>query len=158
MAHVVRPFSSRRSTEIVAAPKVYGFDTGFVSYYRGWDTARPEDLGILWEHFVLNEMQGRLQQRAPRYWRNKQGAEVDFVLPRRGSAGPIAIECKWKGDSFEPAPLAAFRRVYPAGPSFVVAADVDVPYRRSFDGFEAEFVSLEQLIERLTAHSSSKVG
>lgn len=151
VAHVVRPFSSRRSTEIVSAPKVYGFDTGFVSYYRGWDTARPDDLGILWEHFVLNEIQGRLQRRAVGYWRNKNGAEVDFVVPGRGSEGPTAIECKWKGSSFEPASLAAFRRLYPTGPSFVVAADVDTPYRRSFDGFEAEFVSLDQLIERIAS-------
>lgn len=27
VAHVVRPFSTRRSTEIISAPKVYGFDT-----------------------------------------------------------------------------------------------------------------------------------
>jgi predicted AAA+ superfamily ATPase len=27
VAHVIRPFSTRRPTEIVAAPKVYGFDT-----------------------------------------------------------------------------------------------------------------------------------
>ena len=44
----MRPFSSRRSTEIVAAPKVYGFDTGFVSYYPrllrgGVRPARPVD-------------------------------------------------------------------------------------------------------------------
>jgi hypothetical protein len=93
VAHVVRPFSSRRSTEIVAAPKVYGFDTGFVSYYRGWDTPRPDDLGSLWEHYVLNEVQGRLQRRDLRYWRNKHGAEVDFVLERR-SGSVVGIEVK----------------------------------------------------------------
>ncbi len=150
VAHVVRPFSSRRSTEIVSAPKVYGFDTGFVSYYSGWDTLRTEDLGILWEHYVLNEMQGRLQQRAPRYWRNKHGAEVDFVIPGRGQNGPIAIECKWKAASFDASALAAFRRLYPKGASFVVATDIDTPYKRSYDNFEVEFVSLEHLIARLS--------
>jgi predicted AAA+ superfamily ATPase len=153
VAHVVRPFSSRRSTEIVAAPKVYGFDTGFVSYHRGWDTPRPDDLGILWEHYVLNEIQGRLQHRRLRYWRNKHGAEVDFVAPRRGENGPVAIEAKWKTASFDPAALAAFRRLYPDGPNFVVATDVDASYRRSYDGFEAEFVSLDRLVERLSKES-----
>lgn len=151
VAHVVRPFSTRRSTEIVAAPKVYGFDTGFVSYYRGWDAPRPEDFGILWEHYVLNEMQGRLQQRAPRYWRNKHGAEIDFVIPGRGDKPPIAIECKWKAASFDPASLAAFRRIYPKGASFAVATDVDTPYKRTYDGFQVEFVSLAQLIDRLSS-------
>ncbi len=92
-------------------PEVYGSSTWGRQLHRGSDTVRPDDLGILWEHYVLNEMQGRLQQRVPRYWRNKQGAEVDFVVPRRGSDGPIAIECKWKAASFEPASLAAFRRI-----------------------------------------------
>ena len=27
--HVIRPFSTHKATEIVAAPKVYAFDTGF---------------------------------------------------------------------------------------------------------------------------------
>jgi predicted AAA+ superfamily ATPase len=149
VVHVVRPFSSRHSTEIVAAPKVYGFDTGFVSYYRGWDTPRADDLGILWEHYVLNEIQGRLQRRDLRYWRNKHGAEVDLVLPRRGQNGPVAIEAKWSAASFAPAALAAFRRIYPEGPNFVVAPDVDASYRRSYDGFEVEFVSLDRLIAHL---------
>jgi len=33
--HVIRPFSTHRPNEIIAAPKVYGFDTGFVCYHRG---------------------------------------------------------------------------------------------------------------------------
>jgi uncharacterized protein len=151
--HVVRPFSSRRSTEIVAAPKVYGFDTGFASYYRGWDKLRPDDLGLLWEHYVLNEIQARHPDRTPRYWRNKHGAEVDFVLPRRGGKAPIAIEAKWSAGSFDPAGLASFRRAYPDGLNFVVAADVDTPYGRSYEDFEVEFVSLDGLIERIAPAS-----
>lgn len=149
VAHVVRPYSARRANEIVSAPKVYGFDTGFVSYFRGWDTLRSEDVGLLWEHFVLNEIQGRLQHRTARYWRSKQGAEVDFVLPRRGNGGPIAIECKWKATAFEPHSLASFRRLHPQGPNFVVCADIDTAHERAYDGLGVSFVSLEQLIEHL---------
>ena len=43
VAHVVRPFSTRRSTELVSAPKVYAFDTGFVCYARGWRDLRLDD-------------------------------------------------------------------------------------------------------------------
>lgn len=148
VVHVVRPFSTHRSTEIVAAPKVYGFDTGFVSYYRGWETLRDEDLGALWEHYVLNEIQARLQTREVRYWRSKQGAEIDFVLPRRGG-GPVAIECKWGAASFEAGSLATFRHLYPEGESYVVAGDVDAAYTRSHGDFEVTFVSLRELIDRL---------
>jgi uncharacterized protein len=148
-AHVVRPYSTHRATEIVAAPKVYGFDTGFVCYHRGFTALRPDDMGLLWEHFVLSEIHGRLQRRSLRYWRNKRGAEVDFVLPRRGGAGPIAIECKWQAGSFDPSALLAFRRVYPQGASFVVAADVERAYTRTYSGAQIDFISLDDLIARI---------
>ncbi|MBI5096453.1 MAG: ATP-binding protein [Nitrospirae bacterium] len=82
IVHVVRPFSTHRSTEIISAPKVYVFDTGFMCYYRGWHELRREDFGILWEHLVLNEIQAHLQSRKVMYWRDKRGHEVDFVLIR----------------------------------------------------------------------------
>lgn len=122
----------------------------------GWATLRPDDMGSLWEHFVLNEIQGRLQQRTLRYWRSKRGAEVDFVLPRRGS-GPTAIECKWSAGSFNPAGLRAFRRLYPDGESFVVASDVGRPYTREHAGVAVQFVSLEELIARLATGPPEEV-
>ncbi|MFN8546249.1 MAG: ATP-binding protein [Candidatus Binatia bacterium] len=103
VAHVVRPYSTSTTQEIISAPKVYGFDTGFVSHARGWDTPRRDDLGPLWEHYVLNEIQGRLQTRNVRYWRDKQGQhEVDFCS--RGAKPPIAIECKLVRERTVPAP------------------------------------------------------
>lgn len=151
VVHVVRPYSTHRATEIVSAPKVYGFDTGFVCYHRGITALRPDDMGLLWEHFVMNEIHGRLQHRSLRYWRNKRGAEIDFVLARRGGAGPIAIECKWQAESFDPAALLAFRRVYPEGESFVVAADVERSYTRRYAGLQVDFVSVKALIAHLGA-------
>jgi hypothetical protein len=94
LADVIRPFGTRRATEIMAAPKVYGFDTGFVCYHRGWSSLRADDLGLLWEHFVLNEPLAALQGESLDYWRDKAGHEVDFVLTWRGRP-PLAIECKW---------------------------------------------------------------
>lgn len=33
VAHVERPFSKHKATEIVTAPKVYAFDTGFIAFW-----------------------------------------------------------------------------------------------------------------------------
>ncbi|GBE14337.1 hypothetical protein BMS3Abin14_00378 [bacterium BMS3Abin14] len=63
------PFSSRKAVEIVSAPKAYGFDTGFTCFFKGWRDLRPEDRGRLWEHYVLNEIQGNMQTRKINYWR-----------------------------------------------------------------------------------------
>lgn len=150
VVHVVRPFSSHRATEIVAAPKVYGFDTGFVCYYRGWSQLRQEDLGSLWEHFVLNEIMAHTQSRDIRYWRNKRGQEVDFVLTRVRNV-PIAIECKWTASGFSPRALLAFRRQYPYpdGENFVVAHDVDRSFTRNYNGIQIKFVNLDALIAEI---------
>jgi predicted AAA+ superfamily ATPase len=150
VAHVVRPFSTHRPTEIVAAPKVFAFDTGFVCYLRGWYELREEDLGVLWEHFVLNEMQAHLQTREINYWRDKRGHEVDFVYVQRGQQ-PETIECKWTADEYEARNLLAFRRQYPAGRNWVVATDIDQEYARQYRGVEVRFVSLARLIEKLAA-------
>jgi predicted AAA+ superfamily ATPase len=150
VAHVVRPFSARRASEIVAAPKVYAFDTGFVCHYRGWSTLRDGDLGVLWEHFVLNELHARLQSRDIRYWRDKQRHEVDFVIQRRG-AQPTAIECKWSAGGFDARNLAAFREIHPRGDNFVVCRDVGRAYRRTVAGVDIQFVGLNGLVERVRA-------
>jgi predicted AAA+ superfamily ATPase len=149
VAHVLRPYSTRRATEIVAAPKVYGFDTGFVCYHRGWHGLRNDDLGPLWEHFVLNEMHARLQGEPVLYWRDKSLHEVDFILRRRG-ATPVAIECKWSADGFDPTNLLAFRHQYPKGANFVVAHDVERSFRRRYRDVEVEHVGLPQLVARLS--------
>jgi predicted AAA+ superfamily ATPase len=148
VAHVVRPFSRHRPTEIVAAPKVYGFDTGFVAYHRGWDRLRQEDMGALWEHFVLNEINAVLQGRPINYWRDKRGHEVDFVYVKRG-APPAVIECKWSADTFEPRNLLAFRRVHPDGENYVVAHDVERAYSRRFSGQTVKLIPLASLPGKL---------
>lgn len=148
-AHVVRPYNTHRPTEIVSAPKVYGFDTGFVCHARGWTELRDDDLGQLWEHFVLNELHARLQTREVRYWRDKQGHEVDFVLAERDRQ-PVAIECKWSAGAFDPSGLRSFRGRYPEGESFVVAPDAVPASSRSFGGVRVRFVDLQTLVEALS--------
>ncbi|MBI1991948.1 MAG: ATP-binding protein [Candidatus Omnitrophica bacterium] len=148
VAHVIRPFSTHRSTEIVSAPKTYAFDTGFVCYHRGWHQLRREDLGLLWEHVVLNELQGCLQTRAVRYWRDKHGHEVDFVLAPRGR-DPIAIECKWSVGELSLASLRSFRHAYPKGRNFVVAQDADRAFTRRDANLTITVLPLPSLVKHL---------
>ena len=155
VAHVVRPFHSRRATEIVAAPKVYGFDTGFIACYRGWNDLRPADMGIMWEHFVLNEMMAVWQTRDIFYWRDKRGHEIDFVLAKRRRY-PVAIECQWAADSFDPGNLLIFRRQYPQGENFVVTHDTDRAYTRRYNDLVVNFVGLPGLTKAAVLEASTR--
>jgi len=147
-AHVLRPYHGRKAEEIIHAPKVFMFDTGFVCAFRGWTTLRPEDVGGLWEHLVLNEMHARWQMREVRYWRDKRGNEVDFILAPRGRP-PIAIECKSRPEAFEPAAMARFRVLHPGGKNYVICPHLKAAYIKRYKDLEVEFLPLEALFARV---------
>lgn len=86
--HLLRPFRGGSAGEIVSRPKCYAFDTGFVTFERGWTRIREDDRGILWEHLVLDSLRFRHPDEDIFYWRDKSGREVDFVVRR--TEGPPA--------------------------------------------------------------------
>lgn len=146
VALVLRPFSTRRSAEIVSAPKVYGFDTGFVCAYRGWTSLRQDDLGRLWEHFVLNEIAAHFSLSGLRYWRDKRGHEVDFIWQARGGP-PLAIECKWSAADFDPTNLLEFARHYPKATLVVTSTDARPAFVREYQTGRVQFTDLAGLRE-----------
>ena len=127
-------------------PKVFGFDTGFVCYARGWRVLRREDLGSLWEHLVLDELRTRFNPSEVFYWRDKQKHEIDFVLGRRGQP-PVAIECKWKLAGASRTHFASFRALYPKARLLVVATDAAQPRPNRAEGIiETGLGFLEQAV------------
>ncbi len=159
VVNIVRPYSTHKPTEIVKAPKVYGFDTGFVCFTKGIHLLRSGDLGSLWEHCVLNELNGYLQTRDIHYWRDKRGYEIDFIVNSKPRSKPTAIECKFNisiddlgptnigniGKNFE-----AFRDLYSEGDNYVVASNIDVSFTRKYKGLVIHFVNTKKLIKELT--------
>ena len=117
-------------------PKIYGFDTGFITFVRGWDPLRPQDHGILWEHLVLEHLQSAFPNEAVCYWRDKAGREVDFVLARRRDQID-AIECKWNPSDFNPSALRVFRSYYPKGKNYIVSPMTGEGYSKNFGPWTA---------------------
>ena len=126
-ATLVRPFHSGGQHEIVKMPKVYAFDTGFVTWARGWEPLRADDHGPLWEHLVLEHLQARFPDQPIRYWRDKTGHEVDFVITR-GRDEVDVVECKWNASTFNSAALQIFRSYYPKGRNYLVTPSATPPY------------------------------
>ncbi len=143
VAHLVRPFSAGGRREIVAQPKVFGFDTGLVCHARGWDHLRAEDCGALWEHLVLDTL---IAAGVPKihFWRDKQQREVDFIVPR-GRDAADAVECKWNPEAFDTRGLASFRERYPKGKNYVVSPLNGPAYERVQDGLRISFVLPQEL-------------
>lgn len=144
---ILRPHHGGAAREIVAQPKVYAFDTGFVCHAKRWDSLRDDDLGLLWEHLVLETLQS-IPIFEIRFWRDKQRHEIDFVLPRARDVCDV-IECKWSSEAFNPKNLARFREAYPKGRNFVVSPRRTPPLTRKEAGLEVTHVGLERLRELL---------
>ena len=131
IAHAVfllRPFHGGGKREIVSRPKCYAFDTGFVTFEKGWDTIRDDDRGLLWEHLALDELRFRFTDEDIFYWQDKSHREVDFVIRRERDRVDV-MECKINPDKLNAKPIEVFRNSYPQGDNYIVSPAVRKPYQ-----------------------------
>lgn len=131
----LRPFHGGGQKEIIKMPKVYAFDTGFVSFCRGWDPLRPDDYGILWEHLVLEYLQAHAHEWRIQYWRDASGREIDFVIARNREEVD-AVECKWDPTKFDPAAIKLFRTYYPRGNNYLLSPLTIPGYPKKLSGLD----------------------
>jgi hypothetical protein len=143
---LVPPFHGGGRREITQRPKCYAFDTGFVTFVKGWDSIREDDRGLLWEHLVLDTLRALVDDHALFYWRDKSGREVDFVV-KGGRKQSDAIECKINPDHFDPAHLTVFRSLYPEGKNYVLSPNIKSSYQRRYGKLKVDFISIKQIHE-----------
>jgi predicted AAA+ superfamily ATPase len=136
--YLVPPFHGGGKREITARPKCYAFDTGFVTFIKGWEQIREEDRGILWEHLVLDNLRTRHPGSKIHYWRDISGREIDFVIPQDKSHVDV-FECKINPDHFSVQTLAIFRSMYPNGRNVCLCPFIKEPYSVYIQGIKVEF-------------------
>ena len=95
MCQEVRPFFSNRQKELTKNPKIYFIDLGFRNYLMENfnNLSQRADAGAIIENAVfikLNEIFEGIEK--INFWRTKKGAEVDFVIHRKGSIIPIEVK------------------------------------------------------------------
>ncbi len=143
IAHAVQllpPFHGGGRREIVRRPKCYAFDTGFVTFVRGWDSIREEDRGVLWEHLVFDHLRTKFDPESLYFWRDKSDREVDFVI-RRSARAVDAVECKYNPDRLDSTSLQAFRAIYPKGRNYLLSPLVRTAYVREQRGLRISYSS-----------------
>lgn len=151
VVHVLRPFATNPARELVAMPKVYAFDTGFVCHVRSIDTLRADDKGGLFEHVVLDELLFEVGSEELYHWRDKQRHEIDFVWKPRGRA-LVAIECKWRAAQFDPASMRSFAKLHPRAACWLVAEDRTRWMERAFGDLTVIECGVEHLPELIARH------
>lgn len=94
----LEPWKLKRTTKQVTHPKFYFFDSGVVRSLSGRlpYPAAPEELGPLFECFIINEIRAYLHYTGLDYplyfWRSQGGVEVDILFET--AKGFVAIELK----------------------------------------------------------------
>jgi predicted AAA+ superfamily ATPase len=152
MVSVLRPFSDGGSSEVKSQPKIFGFDTGFVNFFRGVSDLSNEDRGNLLEHLVLGEIQTNFLKNEIFYWQDKQKHEIDFVVKKNRSRKIDAIECKSKLAKFDPSRgLKSFRSRYPEGKNILVTLDQQNPELRMIESFEVTVCGYDYLLAVLNS-------
>ena len=149
IAHAVfllPPFHGGGRREITQRPKCYCFDTGFVTFVKGWGSIREEDRGLLWEHLVLDTLRTIVEDHRLFYWRDKSGREVDFIIKGVREQSD-AIECKINPDHFDPAHLALYRSLYPGGKNYVLSPNIKSSYVRQYGKLKVDFISIRQIYD-----------
>src|SRR5712671_4894267 len=116
---LVPPYFENLGKRLIKSPKIYWGDPGFACYLLGiaseTELQRSPFLGQLFEGFVAAEILKSQVNRGARkelyYFRDQQGLEVDFLIPRP-NAELWLIECKAGKTVRLPmaAPLLSLRR------------------------------------------------
>ena len=116
---VVPPYFENLGKRLIKSPKIYWGDSGLACYLLGItseaELQRSPFLGQLFEGFVAAEILKIQANQGARkelyYFRDQQGLEVDFLMPRP-NAGLWLIECKAGKTVRLPmaAPLLSLRR------------------------------------------------
>lgn len=147
MVYVLPPFFGGGRREIIQRPKYYCFDTGLVSFIKGWSEIRMEDRGLLWEHLVLDMLRTRIPEHKIFYWRDKSGREIDFVIKQPGNVVDI-IECKINADQFSYSHIDIFREIYPNGRNYCFSPMLKDYYELRKNGMTFSFIgSVNDLYE-----------
>src|SRR5246500_1522075 len=126
---IVPPYFENLGKRLVKTPKVYWGDSGLACYLLGItseaELQRSPFLGQLFEGFVAAEiLKSQVNQGGRKelyYFRDQQGLEVDFLLPKP-NAGLWLIECK-AGKTVRPAmagSLLALRRTLEKRPTRLI--------------------------------------
>ncbi|MFQ5751494.1 MAG: ATP-binding protein [bacterium] len=162
IAHAVfllPPFHGGGRREITRRPKCYGFDTGFVTFIKGWDSIREDDRGHLWEHLVLDTLRAHLDASSLFYWRDKSNREIDFVVKAQ-ERKVHTIECKINPEQWQPKSFMAFRALYPDGENYIISPNIKKAYKYKYQEWTLNYCSLNNcplLNQQIGAESSTRV-
>jgi len=111
----ISPYYTNKLKEIVKSPKIYFHDSGarnyFIKNFVPFDL-RP-DRSYLAENFVFNQLLKKKNDLSEiKYWRDKNGREIDFIVEEEQKLNAYEIKCKKRITSSDYSHLLFFKNEY----------------------------------------------
>jgi uncharacterized protein len=100
LIRLVQPEHQNRSKRLIKSPKLYFLDMGLAAFLAGWRTGELLRLGPqsgpAFETHVFSEIVKYFRHRGKevdvRFWRTRDGQEIDLLVEHRGRVHPIEVK------------------------------------------------------------------
>jgi predicted AAA+ superfamily ATPase len=153
----IRPFVGGKRAELTSTPKLYFIDNGLRNQLVGGfgPLERRPDIGKLLENFVFSEIHKRWPWPGQvRYWRTRNGAEVDFVLePQPGQFLGIEVKATTRGRPRLSRSARSFLAAY--SPTEFLVVHRGAEHAEVIAGVPVRWVPVEMLPEALPPSEST---
>lgn len=119
----IPPFFTNKNKEIVKAPKIYFFDLGARNYFiKDWTSFDLRmDNAFLFENFIFSQLQKKKDYWTEiKYWRDKNGREVDFIVEKDRELMAYEVKCKTYIKRKDLSNLLFFKNLYKEAQLFLV--------------------------------------
>lgn len=140
-------FSRRLSNELKKSRKYYFFDNGIRNaIIKNFSSPKTRsNAGFLYEAHTFLELHKRLRPNMElKFWRTKQGDEVDFIFSENQVPIPVEVKSAWSGWHV-PKGLYKFLKNYPEAP-YGILANPKTNERREIQGKIIEARKFSELL------------
>lgn len=122
--NTLHPYYTNKNKEISKMPKIYFMDNGVRNYFSGGfaDLESRSDIGFLFEGFYVSQfIKKGIEPDLIKYYRSKNGEEIDIILDRQPFLVPIELKFKKKTNARDLSVIKRFvlKNKLPAG--FIVS-------------------------------------
>lgn len=119
------PYFKNKRKEIVKSPIVYFYDLGLRNYVLGSfgaATKAASEAGFLFQNFIFHALIKKIEPSAAslRFWRSKDGAEVDFIINEGGKIIPVEIKYKNLRESAVEKSMRSFIEKYQPSEAWII--------------------------------------
>lgn len=142
----LQSYSKNLSNELKKVKKYYIYDLGIRNSLLSdfSNTANRPDKGVIYETFVFLSLIKQLKPNMEvKFWRTRQGDEVDFILLKNRI--PVPLEVKYKAtDKHIPKGMQKFLSKYKEAPYGLIVSSSNEG-QMVFDGRPIKFISLQSV-------------